>query len=82
MFRKHGVEVLLLSDRIDEWVVTHLTEFDGKKLQSVSEGSLDLTKLGEPESAVADTARDDEFRDLLTRVRAGRAERPRGVPCA
>ncbi len=79
VFRKHGVEVLLLSDRIDEWVVTHLTEFDGKKLQSVSEGSLDLTKLGEPESAVADTARDDEFKDLLTRVQEALKDRASAV---
>ncbi|MFN7982541.1 MAG: molecular chaperone HtpG [Vicinamibacterales bacterium] len=79
VFRKHGVEVLLLSDRIDEWVVTHLTEFDGKKLQSVSEGSLDLTKLGEPESAVADTARDDEFKDLLTRVQDALKDRASAV---
>ena len=47
VFRKHGVEVLLLSDRIDEWVVTQLTEFDGKKLQSAAQGSLDVSRLGE-----------------------------------
>jgi molecular chaperone HtpG len=42
VFRKKGIEVLLLSDRVDEWLVSHLTEFDGKKLQSVARGSLDL----------------------------------------
>jgi molecular chaperone HtpG len=67
VFRKHGVEVLLLSDRIDEWVVTHLTEFEGKRLQSVADGSLDLTKLGEVASML-DTAKDDQYKDLLTRV--------------
>ena len=41
VFRKHHVEVLLLSDRIDEWLVGHLTEFDGKPLQSVAKGELD-----------------------------------------
>ena len=38
IFRKKGVEVLLLYDRVDEWVVSHLTEFDGKPLQSVAQG--------------------------------------------
>jgi molecular chaperone HtpG len=42
VFRKKGIEVLLLSDRVDEWLVSHLTEFDGKKLQSVARGALDL----------------------------------------
>ena len=45
IFRKKGIEVLLLSDRVDEWVVTHLTEFDGKPLASVAKGGLDLGKL-------------------------------------
>lgn len=42
IFKKKGIEVLLLSERIDEWLVTHLTEVDGKKLQSVARGELDL----------------------------------------
>jgi molecular chaperone HtpG len=42
IFNKKGVEVLLLSDRVDEWLVSHLTEFDGKKLQSVARGTLDV----------------------------------------
>jgi molecular chaperone HtpG len=45
IFRKKGIEVLLLSDRVDEWVTGHLTEFDGKQLQSVAKGGLDLGKL-------------------------------------
>ncbi|MDQ6990856.1 MAG: molecular chaperone HtpG [Mariprofundaceae bacterium] len=45
--RKKGIEVLLLSDRIDEWLTSHLTEFDGKKLQSIAKGELDLSKLGD-----------------------------------
>jgi molecular chaperone HtpG len=47
VFRKHGVEVLLLSDRVDEWVVSMLTEFDGKPLRSVTKGGLDLSTLGD-----------------------------------
>jgi len=45
IFRKRGVEVLLLSDRVDEWLVGHLAEFDGKPLASVARGDLDLSKL-------------------------------------
>jgi molecular chaperone HtpG len=46
IFRKLGVEVLLMYDRVDEWVVSLLTEFEGKPLQSVAKGGLDLSKLG------------------------------------
>ena len=42
VFKKKGIEVLLLTDRVDEWLVSHLTEFDGKKLQSVARGTLDI----------------------------------------
>lgn len=49
IFRKKGIEVLLLSDRVDEWLVTSLTEFDGKQLQSVAKGELDLGKLDDSE---------------------------------
>jgi molecular chaperone HtpG len=68
VFRKNGVEVLLLADRIDEWVMSQLTEFDGKKLQSAAQGSLDVSKLGEAASTVADEIKADEYKDLLTRV--------------
>ena len=51
VFRKMGVEVLLLTDPVDEWLVGHLAEFDGKPLRSVSRGDLDLASLGEDEAA-------------------------------
>ena len=44
IFRKKGIEVLLLSDRVDEWLTAHLAEYEGKKLQSVAKGELDLGK--------------------------------------
>jgi molecular chaperone HtpG len=69
VFRKNGVEVLLLVDRIDEWVVSQL-EFEGKALKSAAHGSLDVSKLGEPSSSVADELKNDEYKDLLTRVQA------------
>jgi len=46
VFRKKGIEALLLHDRIDEWLISNLTEFDGKKLQSIAKGELDLSKIG------------------------------------
>ncbi|KPK30149.1 MAG: heat-shock protein Hsp90, partial [Betaproteobacteria bacterium SG8_40] len=49
IFRSKGIEVLLLSDRVDEWVVSNLTEFDGKQLVSVAKGALDLGQLGDEE---------------------------------
>src|SRR4029078_8271454 len=49
IFRKNKVEVLLLSDRIDEWLVGHLSEFEGKPLQSVAKGDVNLDEIGEVE---------------------------------
>merc|ERR1712157_233377 len=52
IFSKNNIEVILLYDKIDEWLVTHLTEFEGKKLQSVSKGILDLKELDIKEETV------------------------------
>jgi len=46
IFRKKGIEVLLLHDRIDEWLTGHLSEFDGRQLVSISKGELDLSSIG------------------------------------
>jgi molecular chaperone HtpG len=70
VFRKHGVEVLLLTDRVDEWVASQLHEFDGKALQSVAQGSLDASKFGDAADAEKKEAAAGEFKDLLTRVQA------------
>jgi molecular chaperone HtpG len=69
VFRKHGVEVLLLADRVDEWLVSHLTEFDGKKLLSAAQGDLDTSKLGALSTTVADALNESDYHDLLTRLR-------------
>ena len=70
IFRKKGIEVLLLSDRVDEWVSGNLTEFDGKQLQSVAKGGLDLGKLeDEAEKKEAELAA-DEYKELLEKIKA------------
>ncbi|MBF0179107.1 MAG: molecular chaperone HtpG [Magnetococcales bacterium] len=74
VFRKKGIEVLLLSDRVDEWLVTHLHEFDGKPLQSVAKGGLDLGELEDEEDKKELEKQQDEFKDLLERVQKGLGE--------
>ena len=79
IFRKKGIEVLLLTERIDEWVVTHLPEFDGKSLVSVAKGGLDLGKL-EDEAEKQDQQREaGEFKDLLDKIKASLGERVKEV---
>jgi molecular chaperone HtpG len=60
IFRKKGIEVLLLSDRVDEWLTSHLMEFEGKKLQSVAKGELDLGADEESEKELEEKARSAE----------------------
>ena len=68
VFRKKEVNVLLLTDRVDEWLVSHLHEFKGKPLQSVAKGQLDLGELEEPESKEAQQKFAEEHQSLLERV--------------
>ena len=64
VFRKHGIEVLLMSDRIDEWMMGYLTEFDGKSFQDVARGELDLSKItGEKPKSDKDAEADKESQD-------------------
>ncbi len=79
IFRKKGVEVLLLHDRVDEWVVGHLTEFDGKPLQSVAKGRLELGKLEDEEEKQAQEKDAGELKDLTERVRNALGERVKEV---
>ncbi|WP_234086234.1 molecular chaperone HtpG [Azonexus sp. R2A61] len=79
IFKKKGIEVLLLSDRVDEWVVGHLTEFEGKQLQSVAKGGLDLGSLeDEAEKQEAEKAA-DEYKELLEKVKTALGERVKDV---
>jgi molecular chaperone HtpG len=71
VFRKKGVEVLLLHDRVDDWLVSYLTEFDGKNLQSVAKGDLDLSNLGEQEKSAEDQDKlTEELKPLTERLKA------------
>jgi molecular chaperone HtpG len=67
IFRKKGIEVLLLSDRVDEWLTSHLMEFEGKKLQSVAKGELDLGTDEESEKELEEKAKSAE--KLLKRMK-------------
>ena len=79
IFRKKGIEVLLLSDRVDEWVTGNLTEFEGKPLQSVAKGGLDLGKLeDEAEKKEAEQAA-DEYKDLLDKIKAALGDKVKDV---
>lgn len=76
VFRKHGIEVLLMSDRIDEWMMGYLTEFDGKSFQDVARGDLDLSAIiGEEDKADKDSKSKAKNKDqsaddkLLERVK-------------
>jgi len=68
VFRKKNIEVLLLHDRVDEWMVSHFTEFDGKQLVSVAKGDLDLGKLQDKDEEAAAKKIEDEYKDLVKRV--------------
>jgi molecular chaperone HtpG len=79
VFRKKGVEVLLLSDRVDEWVVSHLTEFDGKALQSVARGRLELGSLEDEAEKKEQEKEAGELKDLTERTKKALAERVKEV---
>ncbi len=69
VFRKKGIEVLLLSDRVDEWLMSHLAEYDGKSLQDVGKGELDLGELDSEEEKQAQEKVTEELKPLLERVK-------------
>lgn len=69
LFNKKGIEVLLLSDCIDEWFISHLTEFDGKPLQSITKSDLDLGDLADKEEEETQKAQEAEFASFLERAK-------------
>ena len=80
VFRKKGVEVLLLHDRVDEWVVGHLASFEDTPLQSVAQGDLDLGELVESEAETKQQeATEAEFKPLAERMQQALGDRASGV---
>ena len=78
LFNKKDIEVLLLSDRIDEWMLSYLTEFDGKPLQPISKADLDLGELADKDEA-EQKAKDEEFGSFVERVKTLLGERVKDV---
>jgi len=79
VFRKKGIEVLLLYDRVDEWMASHLTEFDGKPLVSIAKGDLDLGKLEDEQEKEKVEKAEGEYKDVLERMQKVLGERVKEV---
>ena len=79
LFNKKGIEVLLLSDRIDEWMLSYLTEFDGKPLQTITKADLDLGDLADKEETEAQKEQDKAFDSFIERVKNLLGERVKEV---
>ena len=69
VFRKKGIEVLLLSDRVDDWLMGHLMEFDGKQFQDVGKGALDLGTLDSEEEKEEQKKVEEEFKSFIDRMK-------------
>ncbi len=79
IFRKKGIEVLLLSDVVDNWLVSHLFEFQGKPLQSVGRGEMDLDKLEDEQAKEQQLIAEGELKDVVERLKASLSERVKDV---
>ena len=79
IFRKKGVEVLLMTDRVDEWMLSFLTEFEGKELVSVAKGDLDLGKLEDEAEKKQHEETETEFKDLVEKMKAALADKAKDV---
>ena len=79
VFKQKGIEVLLLTDRVDEWLVSHLSEYKGKPLQSVAKGDLDLGKLAGEQAKAQREEATKRHGDLLGRMKAVLGEAAKDV---
>jgi len=79
IFRKKGIEVLLFVDRVDEWMLAHLYEFEGKQLQSVAKGSVDLGTLQDEAEKKAAEEVAEKFKPLVERLQAALKDRAKTV---
>ncbi|KAB2313917.1 molecular chaperone HtpG [Betaproteobacteria bacterium SCN2] len=79
IFRRKGIEVLLLSDRVDEWLMSNLTEFDGRPLKSVARGGLDLGDLEDEAEKAAQKEAEASLKPLIERIKSALGERVKEV---
>ncbi len=79
IFRKKGLEVLLLTDRVDEWMLSFLTEFEGKQLISVAKGDLDLGKLEDETEKKHKEETQTEYKDLVEKMKTALTEKAQDV---
>jgi molecular chaperone HtpG len=79
IFRKKGIEVLLLADRVDEWMLAHLFEFEGHALQNVAKGAVDLGKLQDDEEKKATEAAAEAFKPVQDKLKAALKDRAKDV---
>ena len=79
VFRRKGLEVLLLSDRVDEWMLSFLHEFDGKPLASVAKGGLDLDALADEEEKKQQAEAAEAFKPTIERLKTTLGERVKDV---
>jgi molecular chaperone HtpG len=79
IFRKKGIEVLLLIDRVDEWMLSHLYEFEGKTLTSVAKGGVDLGQLQDEDEKKAAEATAEALKPLIDRLKATLKDRAKDV---
>ena len=79
VFRKKGIEVLLLAERVDEWLVSNLTEFEGKPVASVARGDLDLGKLEDEAEKKEQEKQAGEFKDLTDKIKGALGDQVKEV---
>lgn len=79
IFRKKGVEVLLLTDRVDEWMLSFLTDFDGKELASVAKGGLDLGKLEDEAEKKQHEEVEVQYKELVEKMKTSLADKAKDV---
>ncbi len=79
LFKKKGIEVLLLVDRVDEWMLTHMHEFDGHSLQSVAKGAVDLGSLQDEEEKKKAEEAAEHLKPLLERLQASLKDKAKAV---
>ena len=79
IFRKKGVEVFLLTERVDEWMLSFLNEFDGKALVSVAKGDLDLGQLEDENEKKQKEETETDFKELVDKMKVALAEKAKDV---